>query len=72
MQQDTYDAALLDIRAKEQYARALSVTSDGARTAWEWGNYLFAILVVAGIGVVTLGRRRRAVSLILLAEEKKS
>jgi ABC-2 type transport system permease protein len=58
------DAALLGIRAKEQYARSLEPIGESERLWWETVNYLFAFLAVVGIGLVTWIRRRRVVPLI--------
>jgi ABC-2 type transport system permease protein len=64
------DASLLDIRAKEQYARTLKHTEEGTQIAWEWGNYLFALLAVIGIGLVTLNRRKSVRPLVELTQHQ--
>ena len=54
------DVELLDIRTRGTYARTLRPEDEYNSHAWEWGNYLVALIAVIGIGVGTLGRRRRA------------
>jgi len=54
------DVELLDIRTRGTYARTLRPEDEYNSHAWEWGNYLVALVAVIGIGVGTLGRRRRA------------
>ncbi len=54
------DIDLLEIRSRGTYARLLEPTSLGTRKALEWGNYIFAIVAVVVIGLVSLGRRRKA------------
>ena len=54
------DVELLDIRTRGTYARTLKPEDEYNSRAWEWGNYLLALVAVVGIGLGTLGRRRRA------------
>jgi len=54
------DVELLNIRTRGTYARTLKPEDEYNSHAWEWGNYLVALIAVVGIGVGTLGRRRRA------------
>ena len=54
------DIDLLQIRSRGAYARLLEPTSLETRKALEWGNYIFAIVAVVVIGLVSLGRRRKA------------
>lgn len=54
------DVGLLQIRARSQSARALLPTDVATRQVLEWANYAVSLLAVAGIGVVSFRRRRRA------------
>jgi len=54
------DVELLDIRTRGSYARTLIPDDDYSSRAWEWGNYIVALVAVLSIGLGTLGRRRRA------------
>ncbi len=59
------DVELLDIRTRGSYARTLIPDDEYSSRAWEWGNYLVALAAVVGIGLGTLGRRRRARAMAL-------
>ncbi|MBN2497267.1 MAG: Gldg family protein [Deltaproteobacteria bacterium] len=65
------DAALLQIRAKEQYARTLDQLSSGERLGWELGNFAFALLAVIAIGLVSLIRRGQSYSIMNGATESR-
>ncbi|HLY26807.1 MAG TPA: hypothetical protein VKQ72_10740, partial [Aggregatilineales bacterium] len=54
----TADTALSTIRSKGSESRVLNPLSDTAKTAWEIGNYVFALLAVIALGVVWQLRRR--------------
>ena len=54
------DVELLDIRTRGAYARTLIPDDEYSSRAWEWGNYAVALIAVVGLGLGTLGRRRRA------------
>lgn len=65
------DVELLDIRTRGSYARTLIPAGEYSSRAWEWGNYLLALLAVAGIGLGTLGRRRRARAIALESPKQR-
>ena len=58
------DAGLLSIRSKERSARTLARLDSGEMIGWQVGNFAFAILAVVLIGLITLGRRSRAVPIM--------
>ncbi|HUU01796.1 MAG TPA: Gldg family protein [Myxococcota bacterium] len=58
------DAGLLSIRSKERFARTLARLDSGEMIGWQVGNFAFAILAVVLIGLITLGRRGRAVPIM--------
>ena len=64
------DAELLSIRSKEQYARTLKQLKDPERRAWEAGNFGLAAIIVILIGVLTLGRRKRATPMFDYSSDK--
>ena len=66
------DAALLKIRTREQYARTLAQLSTGEKIGWEVGNFLFAVLAVVLLGLVTLGRRAAAVPVIATNDDEQA
>jgi ABC-2 type transport system permease protein len=52
------DEDLLTIRSRGAYARLLDPLDEGQKAAWMWGNYLVALVALAGIGVVWAVRRQ--------------
>src|SRR5262249_40403735 len=54
----TQDTALASIRSKGSESRVLNPISDTAKTLWEVGNYVFALLSVIALGVIWQLRRR--------------
>jgi len=65
------DAALLKIRAKEQYARSLATLTGGEKLGWQLGNFALAVLAVIIIGLVTLGRRAAAAPISAAGEKER-
>ncbi len=66
------DSSLLQIRSKERYARSLDKLDTGEKVGWEVGNFGFAALAVLAIGLLTLGKRKRAKPLPLGLDDKSS
>lgn len=54
------DTDLLQIRSAGAFARTLRPMDDGERTTYETANYIIVLLSLAGVLLVTIGRRRMA------------
>jgi len=52
------DLDLLTIRARGTSTRVLRPLSENQRTLWEAGNYVVALLALAGLGLVWRARQR--------------
>ncbi len=66
------DSSLLQIRAKQRYARTIDKLDTGEKVGWELGNFGFATLAVLAIGLLTLGKRKRAKPLPLGQDKQSS
>lgn len=66
------DSSLMQIRSKERYARTLDKLDTAEKIGWEVGNFGFAALAVLAIGLLTLGKRKRATPLPIGKEDKSS
>ena len=61
------DPALATIRAKSESSRVLVPLEDAEKSRWEFGNYIFALLALIGLGVIWQVRRRNEKPMALSA-----
>lgn len=58
------DTDLLKIRTSGTFARTLRPIDEDERNAWEWANYIFVLISLCGVVLITVTRRRKQKSLL--------
>jgi len=53
------DAGLMSIRSRGTYSQVLPPMTEAQQKAWEYGNYIMALILIVGTGAFALQLRRR-------------